>query len=70
MLCSSIFTLVLFKYVVAAAEHCSCGWKDEETGLVYTHRIFEDFSKYPNVKNLLKDDKAKQFTNDWMIYDF
>lgn len=36
----------------------------------YTHRLIEDFSKYPDINNILKDEKAKHLTDNWMFYDF
>lgn len=68
MICSTLLSLILFKYVTA--EHCSCGWKDPETNEVYTHRIFQDFSKAPDIDHILSDAKAKPLLDDWMIYDF
>jgi hypothetical protein len=68
MICTTLLTFILLKY--ATAEHCPCGWKVPETGEVYTHRIFEDFSKAPDIESILTDDKAKPLLDDWMIYDF
>ena len=68
MLCSALLTLVLLKYAVG--EDCPCGWKVEDTGDVYTHRIFNDFSRSPDVQHVLSDEKAKPMMEDWMVYDF
>lgn len=78
MLSTTILTLALLKYVTAAThghpspDHCPCGWKDEENGRVYTHRIVEDFSHAPDIDNLLHEakGKAKPLMDSWMIYDF
>lgn len=71
MICSAFITLILLKLI--AAEDCPCGWKVEETDEVYTHRILEDFSTFPDAQNLLQEDASKAsatILKDWMIYDF
>lgn len=78
MLSSTILTLLLLQYASAtsndhaAPDSCPCGWKDEETGRVYTHRILQDFSQSPDIDNLLHESKgtAKSLMDSWMIYDF
>jgi hypothetical protein len=42
----------------------------QETGAIYTHEINYDFSKMPDVSNMLTDDRAKAFREDFMIYDY
>lgn len=75
MIASIIFILALFSATAAATaadDSCPCGWRDNDSGRVYTHRIFQDFSQYPDVRNLLHEanGKAKPLMDEWLIYDF
>lgn len=68
MICSTLLVATFVRY--AMGDNCPCGWKVEETGDVYTHKIFEDFSNSPNIEHMLSDNNANSFLKDWMIYDF
>lgn len=78
MISSTILILAVLQSVKAvhidasASDHCPCGWKDEENGRVYTHRIAQDFSQSPDIDNLMHEanGKAKSLMDYWMIYDF
>lgn len=56
--------------LVIAAEDCPCGWEARETGDVFTHKLFYDFSTWLDTADLLKDRPAHDFSRHWMIYDY
>jgi hypothetical protein len=49
---------------------CPCGWRLKEQNALYTHRLLEDFSQYPDVTSILNNTTAAKFNRDWMMYDF
>lgn len=63
-------SIILLFTTAVADSNCPCGWIDDASGLVYTHRIKHDFSTWPDVVDLKKDVRAKALMDDFMIYDF
>lgn len=58
---------------VASTQSCGCGYKLAAYDGIpfYTHRIVYDFSTYKDdIDKMLTDDKAKDFRNDWILYDY
>lgn len=53
-----------------ATEDCPCGWKVQETGDVFTHKLVHDFSTWPNTADLLQNRSANDFSKHWMVYDY
>ncbi|EXJ89817.1 hypothetical protein A1O3_02884 [Capronia epimyces CBS 606.96] len=70
----NILTLATVFVSDALGASCPCGWRLGEDGgagvYTYTHRLHEDFSKYPDIKFILTDPKAADFNKNWMIYDY
>lgn len=51
-----------------ASKNC-CAWR-LDNHIIYTDRIFDDFSRYPQVSDVLFNPNARQLTSEWLIYDF
>lgn len=62
------FSLTLL--VFSSAAKCPCGWSLRQHDVVYTHRLYTDFSTLPNARPVFSDPKALTFNSDWMIYNF
>lgn len=65
-----MWALVLTLVSLSSAAKCPCGWRLKERDAVYTHRLDEDFSQYPNIKSVLNNPEAAVFNRAWMIYDY
>lgn len=63
------YTLISFFHLALAGPSptCPCGWQ-LKTGEHYTHRIYYDFDRFPDVtKDILTNPKAKPLTNAFLI---
>nr|KAK5445897.1 hypothetical protein LTR18_003816 [Exophiala xenobiotica] len=47
--------------------NCPYGWRLKEQNALYTHRLLEDFSQYPDVTSILNNTTAAKFNRDWMM---
>ena len=62
--------LALLISLAAAAGRCQCGWRVKDPPAYFTHRIHNDFSKYPDAKDLNWNPTSASFAESWMVMDY